>query len=201
MRAGSCGHEERLGLALNKTAKEIKVQDELESAVTNAMFNIGIMKVASETLDRGMIADATQPYAESIDLSDFVYDTNAKKLSMCQFMGHKFRMDREVFEKCGLYENTDQIASTTERGGSKGSEYRTSEMVHTEGHETYRDQVELWAMFLPFENIILTISSDGAGTICREQEWEGKCLAISCHWLPAHFGSTCMRWPTACSVK
>lgn len=164
---------ERLGLALNHVAKEIDAQSVLKGAVQNAMFNIGIVNIGTEDVDRGMVNDATQPFVELINLSDFVFDTNAKSLNFCQFMGHKFRMDREVFEECGLYKNTEQVNSTDDHGEYSGTEYRPSDMVREREWDTYREQVELWRFFLPYENIVITIPTDGSTTVCREQEWTG----------------------------
>ena len=165
---------DRLQMALNHVAKEINIQESLEAAATNAMFNIGIVKIGVEEVDRGMLGDATQPYVESIDFSDFVFDTNAKSFEFCQFMGHKFTMDRETFEGSGLYKNTDQVGSIEDGGRARGDDYSPTEMVHDRGWETYRELVELWEIFLPFENVILTMSVDDGNIVCREQTWNGS---------------------------
>jgi len=181
---------DRLQMALNHVAREIGIQEALEGAAMNAMFNIGIVEISSESVDRGMLADATQPYVELIDLNDFVFDTSAKRFQFCQFMGHKIRIDREVFEGCGLYKNTDKVGNVTDNGGSGGDEYSPSDMVHDAGWDTYRDQVELWKMFLPFENVIVTLAVGDENTVVREQKWTGGELGpyrfLSFHSVPGN---------------
>lgn len=83
--------------AVNAMIKEIRLEDTLASWVLDAFFSIGIIK--THMADSGVVElepdlwmDPGTPFASNVSLDDFVYDTRARKLSECKFMGDMYRV-------------------------------------------------------------------------------------------------------------
>ena len=85
-------------LALNSLIKEIHLEEVLRSAVMDAFFAIGIVKVYNA--DAGLVelegedewVDPGKPFAENISLDDFVYDVQATSWRKVKFAVNKYRM-------------------------------------------------------------------------------------------------------------
>jgi len=163
-----------LEMAMNHLAKEIDLERVYQRAVMNAMFGMGIVKTGTAPLDRGTLIDANQPYAESVSLSDWVHDTRARTFEEASFCGNVFRLPYDVFKECGLYKNTDKIQPRDVLVDKEGSEYSYKELSeYRSSTEDYRQMVELIEVYLPWDNIVVTVPANGEAVNLRDIEWEG----------------------------
>lgn len=155
--------------------------DTFKRIVYDAMFSIGIPKIAlatpaeSETMAWGV--DAGMPFISQVSLDDFVYDYRARNFDEVRFIGHRYRMPKEMamdnprFNKKAR-ENLD--TSTNIAYSREGSE-RTSSIGHGHNYgydEDLVDMVDLWELYLPQERVVKTFTeNDLTGP---SSAWEGN---------------------------
>lgn len=173
-----------LELALEHLVREIKLKQTLQDAVVAALFGVGIVKIGLEhgghiEID-GETHELGQPYADVVHLDDWVHDTTARKWGECSFMGNRYRLfiehakneptfDKELREKLTVTEY-DQAT----RSGDQKAESLSESGGRLDGG--YRDYVELWDIYLPFDNVVLTLPFEDSGDIqepLRIAEYDG----------------------------
>ena len=166
-----------LEMALNHLSKEILLNEVLKEAVTNAIFSMGIIKVGTAETDRGTVIDETQPYAESVSMNDFVYDTTAKKFTQCTFVCDRVFVDMETFKESGLYDKkyVDLVPAYKPYGEENSTNPTNPHELSGDPQRTdeFREVVELWEVFLPFDNLVVTIPVCGKPYPLRVVEWQG----------------------------
>jgi hypothetical protein len=167
-------------LAINETLKRIRFEQEHRLWTLSAIFSVGIMKVGLEINQTPEIDDEPLPmtsiFCEAIMLDDFVFDMSASKWDKRQvtYCGNRYRMPlaeakantqfkREVREKLTAKEKT---------GSGKD---RTSALSKPDGAtaDPFTDMVELWDVWVPDENEILTFSVDGKDEPLQTIKWHG----------------------------
>ena len=166
-------------LALNQLLSEIRFGDTIRLAVIDALVGVGIIKTglerkASVEID-GFLHDVGQPFADVISLDNWVHDTTATKLEKCQFMGDRYRLPLEMVKQSPAFSNTDNLKATiktsyNEQGDTKAESLSGGTQVDP---DEYADHVELWDIWLPAENLLITIPAEGEGKPLRVIEWDG----------------------------
>lgn len=177
---------------LNKEIIDMKFANTMRRVVQDALFSIGITKVALATPAESAVGawnvDAGQPFVQRVDLDDFVFDIHARDFSECSFIGHRYRvplsavMDDKKNYKRG---RKDLTASTDERFNQEGDE-RINVMFrgYYGNDEEIEDMVDLWEVYLPRHKLVLTLSEDcltgamapahgGEPEALRTQKWIG----------------------------
>lgn len=158
----STKYRELRALAANMKAwedwaiEEMNLGESLRTCAMDALFCMGIMKVG--------ITDQGDPYADNIDLDDWVHDMRAKRMDKCRYMGHRFEMDLEVarnhpgFDKERREQLQAQWPSLQNESGSGGDERIKSLEMDSMPLQLaeFRDTVELWEIHLRDEQLILT---------------------------------------------
>lgn len=178
----------RFELAMNKTIKEIDFDRSLQLWVFDALFSIGIMKVgitdSAQAATDGVLHDAGQPYADIVDLDDFVFDIHASRWEDVQFAGNRFIVPYEEAIESGLIPEERRrdvkptgFYSTTNEQGDQKVQGITSGYSQT-GEDYYLDTVELWEVWLPYENRVVLLASNDDGSISHkeplsERDWDG----------------------------
>jgi len=178
----------RFELAMNKTLREIDFDRTLQLWVFDALFSIGIIKVgisgSSHEKTHGILHDVGQPYADLVDLDDFVFDIHASRWEDVQFAGNRFIVPYDEALESGLIpeDRKNEIKptgfySTTNEQGDQKVQSITSGYSRT-GEDYYLETVELWEVWLPIENKIVLLASNDDGSISSkkalsEKEWDG----------------------------
>lgn len=167
---------ERMDLALS-----------LQRVVVDALFSIGITKVAlsdpGHSATKGWTVPSGTAFADVVDLDDFVYDVHARTFHDASFIGHRYRMPLAVAKEMREFNKTrrqDLEASQDPRYTQQGDE-RTDSLIraYTGDSKEFEDMVDLWEIYLPRHNQIVTISLDqttGASSFedpLRVQRWIG----------------------------
>ena len=167
-------------LGLNHLLKEIKYRKTQRRVVLDALFSIGIAKVGMNSTDQveinGVFHDVGQPYFDHIDLDDWVHDISAKAYEQVQYAGHKFRLPLEYVKENPAYTNTANLKASYKEPVEEATEdgvasISRGEERHTDSDE-YRQYIDLWELWLPLENLIVTLPVAGGPPI-RVEEWEG----------------------------
>lgn len=95
--------------AIDKRVQRMKLGDELEICIFDALFRVGILKVYQEFL--GTTNRGGQDYkmrrtrAEAIDFDDWFHDTTARRPRELRFEGNLIRMEEDDFQDSAFFPN------------------------------------------------------------------------------------------------
>lgn len=174
----------------NKEIEHMRLQETLQRVVVDALFSIGICKVALATpADAASMAwnlGAGEPFAERVDLDDFVYDIHARDFSEVAYIGHRFRVPLQSVKDSNLYHKSRKdLTASDDPLYNQESDERISVLGRGTygGIEEFEDMVDLWEIFLPRHRLVVTLADDqlsGAATApgqekepLRVQPWLG----------------------------
>jgi hypothetical protein len=151
----------------NEEIETINLKSTLQRNAIDALFSIGIAKVAiatpADSATKNWNQRAGQPFAERVDLDDFVYDTHARDFDEAGYIGHRFRVPLDVVRESKIYgpgrkeltASEDKLFNLEgdERISMLGREYYSNQ-------EEYEDFVDLWEIYLPRHRVVVTLADD-----------------------------------------
>jgi len=168
-------------IRMNQLLEEIVWSMTQRVATYDSLFGLGVVKcgITSSKADEleGFLYDAGQPYATHVQLDDFSVDMAAQSWNEVQWMGNCYRLPIDRMEDSGLYDSGVMKLikdNAYERRSDERAEYLSSGSYVPERLE---DVAMVWDIWLPRDNKVLTLASDGyefiGGKPLREIEWEG----------------------------
>ncbi len=175
---------------VNEEIVESRLADTLQRVVVDALFSVGIVKVAVATPADSVLSsweqEAGEPMAEAVDLDDFVFDVHARTFKSASYIGHRYRVPKEVARAMygkrvkDVTPSTDQIHNVDgdERIGTLGRGQYAGDS------QEFEDFIDLWEVYLPRHRVVLTLlddqiagatgeGDDGIDEPLKEQEWVG----------------------------
>lgn len=176
---------------MNQRLSQQHFDEVLERWVIDALFCIGIMKVAlatpADSAVYGYTEPAGVPFAEVVDLDDFVFDIGCKSLRQASFVGHRYRIPLEVAQGLSYFDkdqrkNLAAAASPDDYRINQEGDERIGVVGQgwTGGEERdFEEMVDLWEIYLPRQKQVLTFASHNGGVPdtdsvpLRTQEWVG----------------------------
>jgi hypothetical protein len=168
-----------LELAMNQALKKMKFEQEHRIWVLSAIFLIGIMEVGLDVVESpeidGEILPITEVFCEAIMFDDFVYDTTARKWDRRQvsFWGHKYRMSLAEAKKDTSFNKEAREALAAVENNTKDVTAKISKSDGAGYGEEFTEMCEIWQIFVPEENEIVTFSIDGGDVPLKTVEWKG----------------------------
>lgn len=168
-----------LELALNQALKKMKFEKEHRLWVLSAIFLVGIMEVGLDIVDTPEVDGETLPitdiFCEAIMFDDFVFDTNAKKWGSrnAAFWGHKYLMPLSAAQKDPKF---NEEARKSLKGVTKHGKKDESDSLSKQGDsngEPFTEMCEIWQIFVPEENELITFSVDGGEIPLKIVKWTG----------------------------
>lgn len=180
-----------MGQWANKEVERMCLAKTLQRVVLDALFSIGICKVALATPDQAAHLawglKAGQPFAERVDLDDFVFDTHARDFEEVSFIGHRYRVPLEVVRESKIYSKArkELVPSTDPMFNREGDERISTlgRQYYAGNTEEFEDFVDLWEVYLPRHRVVCTLADDqllgatptgiGASDPLRVQKWLG----------------------------
>lgn len=174
-----------LELAIDHLLQEIKFGETMAEVVRSGIFGMGIVKVGitDPYLAEGsnFTADSGQPYAEAILLDDFLFDFNARKPEECDWMAHRYRIPLEQVLENPYYD--PEVKAKLQKSAARTAEElpietseRTDQMSRSSSSfedSDYRDYVELYDIWFPFENLLVTLPVQKGLAPLQIRPWEG----------------------------
>jgi len=165
-------------LALAHLFQEIRLaQKTLRPVVIDSLFGMGITKTGVMTKERveieGDSYDVGQPYCDRVDFNDYVGDISARSWEEINLEGNHYRLPYAFVAESGMFKHYDSLKpkeSTKDDTDPKIIEAYGDILEEDELYKT----VELIDVYLPQENIIITIPKEGNGNkIMRTVEYDG----------------------------
>lgn len=151
----------------NREIVKMGLRDTLQRVVVDSLFSIGIMKVALVDPEHSSLwawdIPAGTPYAERVDLDDFVFDTHARDFREASYIGHRYRVplasvkDNKRFKpkvREHLHESEDSPYNR------EGDERVTGMQRTTKTSVEFEAMVDLWEIYLPRHRVICVIPDD-----------------------------------------
>ena len=172
-------------IAINLSIEDMRFDETMRRWVLEAMFGMGVLKVGLAPSDQreilGFTHDPGQPFADVVDFEDFVFDITAKRWDQIQFCGNRYSLPIEAVKDLKMFPKKTLVKSDRKTNNEQGDQ-KLSNMVDdgaSYGEECYMDLIELWDIWLPYENVVATFQTDANGGIDQREplrvvEWNGS---------------------------
>ena len=177
---------------VNHAIPRMKFADTMQRVVLDALFSIGIAKVALASPANSSVfgwgLKAGEPFCERVSLDDFVFDVHARDFSQVDYIGHRYRVALDVVKRSTLYSSDRKTLSPTtdplfNREGDERLNVLGRTTIAGSDAEEFRDHVDLWEIYLPHTRRIITIADEESqGALgegfdrrkpLRDQPWVG----------------------------
>jgi len=169
-----------LELAMNMALKKMRFEDEHRLWVLSAIFLVGVLEVGLDIVDTpeidGEPLPVTDIFCEAIMFDDFVFDTTATKWDRRQvgFWGHKYRVPLEEAKNDKSF---DEEARKHLKAMDKPRRDETSAVSKPNGSagtgDAFTEMCEIWQIFVPQEDEVVTFSCDGGDIPLKTVKWKG----------------------------
>lgn len=169
----------------NKRLERMQFGDILRSSIVDALFLMGIARVAITAPDDARFNSYESPPGEvgitTIDFQDFFFDTRATKFSQCSYIGHFYDARYDAVVQSPRYEKKQKLKIVPAEepvynfdGDARIQEIMKGTSASTEGYQEY---VRLAEVYLPLVNKIVTFDVNGdRDKPLLVQDWIGpKC--------------------------
>ena len=156
--------------ALNRKIIEMNLGEELRLFFMSGLFSMGIMKVGIAPtryaeIDGEMLAE-TDVFAEHVPFKDWVHDTTATKWTprQIQFCGHRYRVPLEWAKGNVEFDEEvrDRLQAESKATDDTGDFDYDSPLDRMDEDTEFVEHVELWDMWIPSEQKLVTYASSGS---------------------------------------
>lgn len=170
--------------AINDRIEHIRLADTLQRIVIDALFNVGIAKVALATPSDAAVhmwnLRAGEAFVEQVDEDDFACDTHARRWEELAWVGHKYRVPLDTIQKDSSYSSyRKRLIPTDDYPLDAIGEEKVSMMGRTYVggiKQEWGEYCDLWEIYLPRQRMVITLP-DNQGipdqVILRKQKWIG----------------------------
>lgn len=174
-----------LEIAVNLAIDDMRFDDTMRRWVLEAMFGMGVLKVGLAPSNQkeimGFTHDPGQPFADVVDFEDFVFDITAKRWDQVQFCGNRYSLPFEAVQDLKMFKNRAELKPSEKKTTNEGGDEKISNLVDdngTFGNDSYLELIELWDIWLPYDNVVATFQTSPEGGIdnrepIRVVEWDG----------------------------
>jgi hypothetical protein len=171
-------YADTLRLTLNHLAEKIQLGYTLRNCVVNALTYMGILKTGvcsggPQIKDAlGYLHDAGQLFCDVIYPEDYFWDISARKSEECDFKGNWFYVPYSYITDSGKFQNYDKLSAAYNEWDKLGAKKLSSKQGLQ--IDTIKPYVRIAEVWIPSENVIVTIPAEGEGTEpLRVQDYSG----------------------------
>jgi len=169
-------------MSLNNLIEEVHLEEVLRSAVLDAFFCLGVVKVY--TADAGLVqlegtdewVDPGKPFAESISLDDFCFDMQATHWRKIRYALNKYRVPYEKIKNDPIYDPdvVKAISPSSDHLDNHTGEDPLRNMNKGDRHDDdLEPNVELMDVWLPREQLVVTMVAGKNLPPLSVVEWNG----------------------------
>lgn len=174
-------------LALEKEFEALNLGKIMREVAMDAWFSVGILKLflaeGNNVEVNGEMIDIGELRIASVSIDNWVHDCSARKFEECDFYGDLQRVRLDKLLASPHYENKDALRlNINDKSNSFGQNEFGEERAATlsndgadNGESTMADYVEIWDIFLPKDQLLITIPKDCplSHAPLRVVEWQG----------------------------
>lgn len=150
-------------LWMNHRIQEMGLQQVLRDAVLDGLISFAVVKVGLALDEHGYENDPGQPFVELIPFDDWVMDMSVRTKKHCAFMGHRMRLPLRYLKGNPNYQNTDKLKGQQRKDYNEPGDQRSNVTGTPTDEEDIEDMVEIWELWLPRTNMVVTIAADDQG--------------------------------------
>lgn len=177
---------------VNKEIEELRLANTLQRVVVDALYSIGICKVALGTpADAARMSwnlRAGSVFAERVDLDDFVFDIHARDFQESSYIGHRFRVPLDAIRHDKAYSDLRlKLEASYDPAYNPEGDERISMLGRTFlgiDSEEFEDHLDLWEVYLPRHRLVVTLADDSltGAFVMAEAGTKPKALKVQ-KWL------------------
>lgn len=165
---------------LSDLMDKIGFKHEMDLAALNGMMLMGVAKIAlnDDTLvdEFGQQYPYGKPFVKNVDFDDFVFDTCARTMDECSFIGNRYRRPLEEVKNDEMLSADRLNLSGSSGQGPWASEDKVEELSHSgrKADSDYEEYVELCDIYLPRYKKVVTYAWDQEFEMpLRTIDWDG----------------------------
>lgn len=177
----------KLTMGVNHLAEhEIGLEETFQETVVEAIFSPhGIVKIGLERRSRveidGYMHDVGQPFVDPVPFDDWVQDMSAGRWDKMQYSGNRYRLPLHLVKDSDHFikKTRDKLVATKKETINEEGDERAESVSQGPGAGSYRDDeyvdhVELYDLWLPLDNIVLTLPAErGTNEPLAIVDWDG----------------------------
>ena len=183
-------------VSMNERIEEMDYSATHQLVVQDAMLRMGIVNVGLDyykTIEyEGRNFDAMESFAARIDPDDWVHDVSVKRFDQVGFCGHRYRIPLDAFLESKEFDKSAKslIGPDKNHHTHENGETRVEDMSRTNtsaGKNEFRDYIELWAIWIPDENLIVKIDGQTGkkvGVVDYDGPEMGPYIPLTFHDVP-----------------
>jgi hypothetical protein len=169
-----------LALAVNHILGRMRFERTLRRCVFEGMFGLTVAKVG--LAESGIVEiDGEEhvyrePFVDVVDLDDWVHDTDAKTWEGQSFRGSRVSVSLESLRRAKLYNEDvlNELESESERQTLPDGGKRARDISQDQRDpDPFRKRVEIWELFLPFDGLMVSMTTGPSPRVIRTCEWNG----------------------------
>ena len=163
-----------LQLATNQQIDEMDLESTLQELVTASLLSLGVVKHGLATVDtveyEGEPVDITEPFVATVHIDDWVHDMRATDIRKASFMGDRYPAPVDSIKEWPgatsypeLYGTQDGDMYDNKERPNKNEDQESRASTVTQGNrdpDSYIKEAEVWDIWLPAKNAIITIPLD-----------------------------------------
>lgn len=172
-------------LAINHLIRQIRLGSVLRNAVLDAIMSMGIVKIGLAMTGQvnidGTLHHTGEPFADVVNLDDWVHDCSAKSYEQAEYAGNRYKIPLDLAKESEFFNKAarDKLTATEQNamsdpGGEndKAEDISKGKSGYWRDEDDWSEKVELWDIFLPREQLIVTMPCD-EGPVLKVAEWQG----------------------------
>jgi hypothetical protein len=171
----------KLKQAVNDSLRDYSIFEALQRATRTAIGSIGIVKVGVESKGQievdGQVIYKNRPFVEHIQIDDWVHDMGSKAIGKWTYCGHRFEMELDEALNNPDFdpEERARLQAIENKKQNQQGDMRASQIQGNKASASpFKKMVELWEIFLPKEQLVLTLSLDGGSKKpLKIVQWKG----------------------------
>ena len=181
-----------LGLALDELFLQIEFLGTLRRACTDAMFGLAVVKTGMCMMpgSGGYLHDQMQPFADCVDLDDYVIDTEARVREEAVYEGNGYFLPAEFAQQSGIFDAKALASITPYEGEDEGKRTDSVSKKPNSRSKELAPRYRFIDLWLPQENALLTLPGDRSApdVVLREAQYQGPETGpydmLGFHWVP-----------------
>ncbi len=171
----------KLELSMNNTLDEMNFDDTIFDITMQAMFSMGIAKTGLNNTQSFKLDGKEYPlgetFVDSVSIDNWVQDMTTKSWNQMQFRGDRYtRLFDEVMEDPDFdSEFKDKLTKRESWTYTEDGDAKTQSV--SQGNDAlakeYYDTVDLWDVYMPQQNVVLTMGDMDNNIVGKIIEWDG----------------------------